>query len=41
MTSGAAAADRVGFSWAFSADQNDAGEWARARVGTCVAPAGG
>ncbi|MEU7906766.1 hypothetical protein [Actinoplanes sp. NPDC049118] len=31
--------DRVGFSWAFSADQSDAGEWGPARVGTCVAPA--
>jgi hypothetical protein len=31
--------DRVGFTWSLSADQNDAGEWGAARVGTCVAPA--
>jgi hypothetical protein len=31
--------DRVGFTWVLSADQNDAGEWGEARVGTCVAPA--
>ncbi len=32
-------ADRVGFSWVLSADQNEAGEWGEARVGTCLAPA--
>ena len=31
--------DRVGFSWSLSADQNEAGEWGAARVGTCLAPA--
>jgi hypothetical protein len=31
--------DRVGFTWVLSADQNEAGEWGEARVGTCVAPA--
>jgi hypothetical protein len=31
--------DRVGFTWALSGDQNDAGEWGPARIGTCVAPA--
>ncbi|RLP88289.1 hypothetical protein EAD89_17065 [Micromonospora sp. BL4] len=31
--------DRVGFTWSASADQNEAGEWGPARVGTCLAPA--
>ncbi|MCA2215045.1 hypothetical protein [Jidongwangia harbinensis] len=31
--------DRVGFTWSVSADQNEAGEWGAARVGTCLAPA--
>jgi hypothetical protein len=31
--------DRVGFSWSLSADQNEAGEWGAARIGTCLAPA--
>lgn len=30
--------DRVGFSWVLSGDQNDAGEWGPARIGTCLAP---
>lgn len=32
--------DRVGFTWSASADQNEAGQWGPARVGTCLAPAG-
>ncbi|WP_406083742.1 hypothetical protein OHA01_03335 [Micromonospora zamorensis] len=31
--------DRVGFTWSASADQNEAGQWGPARVGTCLAPA--
>ncbi len=31
--------DKVGFTWVLSADQNDAGEWGPARIGTCLAPA--
>ena len=31
--------DRVGFSWVLAADQDDAGTWGAARVGTCQAPA--
>jgi hypothetical protein len=31
--------DRVGFTWSVSADQNEAGEWGAARIGTCLAPA--
>jgi hypothetical protein len=31
--------DRVGFTWSASADQNEAGEWGPARIGTCLAPA--
>lgn len=31
--------DRVGFTWVLSGDQNEAGEWGPAKVGTCVAPA--
>lgn len=36
---GARGGDRVGFSWVLSADQNEAGEWGEARIGTCLAPA--
>lgn len=36
---GARGRDRVGFSWSAGADQNEAGEWVQARVGTCLAPA--
>lgn len=31
--------DRVSFSWSFSMDQNDQGQWREAKLGTCVAPA--
>jgi len=31
--------DRVGFTWSASFDQNEAGEWGNARIGTCLAPA--
>ncbi|TNH26598.1 hypothetical protein FHG89_20420 [Micromonospora orduensis] len=31
--------DRVGFTWAASADQNEAGQWGPSRIGTCLAPA--
>ena len=31
--------DRVGFSWSLSADQNEAGEWGAARIGTCLSTA--
>ncbi|MDN5854469.1 MAG: hypothetical protein L0K86_16790 [Actinomycetia bacterium] len=31
--------DRVSFSWNFSMDKNDQGEWREAKLGTCVAPA--
>ncbi|MEU5727281.1 hypothetical protein ABZ783_36525 [Micromonospora sp. NPDC047738] len=31
--------DRVGFTWSASADQNEAGQWGPARIGTCLAPA--
>ncbi|GIF03187.1 hypothetical protein Asi03nite_07250 [Actinoplanes siamensis] len=31
--------DRVGFDWSLSADQDENGDWGRARVGTCLAPA--
>jgi hypothetical protein len=31
--------DRVGFTWSVSGDQNEAGEWGAAKIGTCLAPA--
>ncbi|WP_433352873.1 hypothetical protein ACQPYV_20905 [Micromonospora saelicesensis] len=31
--------DRVGFTWSASMDQDEAGQWGPARIGTCLAPA--
>ncbi|MBG6105547.1 hypothetical protein IW249_005961 [Micromonospora vinacea] len=31
--------DRVGFTWSASFDQDEAGQWGPARIGTCLAPA--
>ncbi|MEU7800324.1 hypothetical protein AB0J14_32970 [Micromonospora arborensis] len=31
--------DRVGFTWSASFDQDEAGDWGPARIGTCLAPA--
>ncbi|MGC4868462.1 hypothetical protein ACLQ3B_23855 [Micromonospora sp. DT53] len=31
--------DRVGFTWSASMDQDAAGQWGPARIGTCLAPA--